>query len=229
MIRRWIEKKLKLRKPIPDYLKTSEVFWHLASKGFGPYVRGFFCRGRFKRCGHPLFVGSRLKITFPRFITLGQGVFLGAHVSINGLSENGMDIGSRVHIREYTSIQATSRLDEPGVGLIVGDDFYMGPHGFIGAGGGIKIGKRVVVGAYVQLLAENHNFSDASKPICEQGVTRKGIQIEDDVWIGNNVIVLDGVKIGAGSVIAAGSVVTKDVLSFSVVAGNPAKLIKMRK
>jgi len=66
-------------------------------------------------------------------------------------------------------------------------------------------------------------------PIINQGIISKGIKIEDDVWIGSNSTVLDGVTIGRGSVIGAGSVVTQDIPPFSVALGVPAKLIKERK
>ncbi|MNG32136.1 Virginiamycin A acetyltransferase [compost metagenome] len=78
------------------------------------------------------------------------------------------------------------------------------------------------------MSAENHVFSDKTKPIKEQGIYRQGITIEDDCWIGSNVTILDGVTIGTGSVVAAGAVVTKDVPPYSVVGGVPAKIIKER-
>ena len=62
-----------------------------------------------------------------------------------------------------------------------------------------------------------------------QGSAYKNIVVEDDVWIGSRVTILPGVKIGKGSVIAAGAIVTKDVLPYSIMGGIPAKIIKMRK
>jgi acetyltransferase-like isoleucine patch superfamily enzyme len=69
---------------------------------------------------------------------------------------------------------------------------------------------------------------ELNSPMCEQPHTYKKITIEDDVWIGANVTVLKGINIGTGAVVAAGSVVTKDVPNFAIVAGNPAKVIKIR-
>ena len=80
----------------------------------------------------------------------------------------------------------------------------------------------------VSMYAENHNFADRATPMKDQGVTRESIIIEDDCWIASNSIILAGVRIGQGSIIAAGSVVTKDVEPMSVMGGNPAKLIKYR-
>jgi len=100
---------------------------------------------------------------------------------------------------------------------------------WISAHGGLDIGKNVLIGPFTIIHTGNHNFSDSGKPINQQGQTFKKITIEDDVWIGANVIILSGVTIKEGSVIGAGSVVTKDVPPYSVMAGNPARLIKSRK
>ena len=73
-----------------------------------------------------------------------------------------------------------------------------------------------------------HVFDDLEQPISKQGLTKKGIKIHNDVWIAANCVILDGVEIGEGSIIAAGSVVAKNVPPYSVVAGIPAKVIKNR-
>jgi acetyltransferase-like isoleucine patch superfamily enzyme len=78
----------------------------------------------------------------------------------------------------------------------------------------------------VQILAVNHVFDDPSRPFIEQGITAEGITVEDDVWIGSGAILTDGVTVGKGAVIGAGSVVTRDVPSYTVVAGIPARVIK---
>ena len=75
---------------------------------------------------------------------------------------------------------------------------------------------------------ENHLTNELKKYINEQGTSRKGVVIENGVWIGSGAKVLDGVKIGENSVIGAGSIVTKSVPPFTVYGGVPAKLIKTR-
>ena len=87
-----------------------------------------------------------------------------------------------------------------------------------------------MMGPYVKMYVQNHNFSRTDIPMNQQGNSpARPIVIGDDVWIGANVIILPGVSIGKGCVIGAGSVVTKSVPEYSVVAGNPAKIIKNRK
>jgi len=93
----------------------------------------------------------------------------------------------------------------------------------------IFIGDNVMLAERVQIIGGNHEFSRINIPINQQGEGKQGkITINNDVWIGASSIILSGVIIGTGSVVGAGSVVTKDVLPYSVVAGNPAKLIRFR-
>ena len=93
----------------------------------------------------------------------------------------------------------------------------------------VKIGKNVLMGQNVTILTTNHEFENPSIPIQEQGVReRKTVRVCDDVWIGANSIILPGITIGSGAVIGAGSVVTKDIPPFVIVAGNPARVIRRR-
>lgn len=93
------------------------------------------------------------------------------------------------------------------------------------------IGKYVMMAPEVHIVANNHTFSDTEKPMCFQG-SIEGVTptiIDDDCWIGVRVILTPGHRIGKGSILAAGAVVTKDVEPYSIVGGNPAKLIRKRK
>lgn len=92
--------------------------------------------------------------------------------------------------------------------------------------GPVHIGNHVNLAQGVVASGLNHNFQDTTKRIDEQGVSTFPITIHDDVWIGANSVITAGVTIGRHSVVAAGSVVTKDVPEYSVVAGSPARVIK---
>ena len=117
---------------------------------------------------------------------------------------------------------------EPGNGLCVGDDVDLAKDVLIGTGGGVTIGDRTMIGFRTQIFSGNHAIPERGKPIFGSGHVRKPTVIEEDVWIGANCIILCGVTIGKGAVVGAGSVVTKSVESYAIVAGNPAKLIRMR-
>ncbi|MBQ1412352.1 MAG: transferase, partial [Clostridia bacterium] len=96
--------------------------------------------------------------------------------------------------------------------------------------GKVIIGKNVMMGSDCVIYVRNHRFDRTDIPMMKQGFTEEEpVIIEDDVWIGGRVSILPGVRIGTGAVIAAGAVVTKDVESYSVVGGNPARVIKKRK
>lgn len=94
--------------------------------------------------------------------------------------------------------------------------------------GDITIGNDVMMAPRCALIADNHRHSDLSRPMNTQGTTEQKIIIGNDVWLGYGVIVLPGVTVGDGAILAAGAVVTKDVAPYSIVGGNPARLIKMR-
>jgi len=96
-------------------------------------------------------------------------------------------------------------------------------------GGNINIGKNSLIGPNVIFRTANHNFDDIKIPINKQDHNFGNIIIENNVWIGANSIVLGNVKICEGAIIGAGSVVNKDVDSFTIVAGVPAKIIRKRK
>ena len=92
------------------------------------------------------------------------------------------------------------------------------------------IGEDVMMGPNVIIFGSNHNFERTDIPMRLQGMkTYSPVIIEDDVWIGSNTIIMPGLKIKKGTIIGAGSIVTKEFPEFSIVAGNPAKLIKSRK
>jgi galactoside O-acetyltransferase len=94
--------------------------------------------------------------------------------------------------------------------------------------GEILIGNNCLIGPNVVMRTAGHNFERADIPIRNQGHICKNILIEDDVWLGANVVVLGGVTIGKGCVIGAGSVVTKNIEAYSIAVGVPAKVIKNR-
>ena len=93
----------------------------------------------------------------------------------------------------------------------------------------ITIGNGVRIAPHVVVFASNHSFADTDIPIFKQSVKTAPITIEDDVWIATQVTIVAGVRIGRGSVIGAGAVVTKDIPPWSVAVGVPARVIKTRK
>lgn len=122
---------------------------------------------------------------------------------------------------------------EPGVGLH-STDITLGPHAGLAEGcwvqGPVRIGAHSMIGPETRIYTINHAHSRTDVPIQEQGFEApRPVVIEDDVWMGARCMVMPGVTIGQGSIVAAGSIVTKDVPPYSVVAGVPATVKATRR
>jgi maltose O-acetyltransferase len=114
-----------------------------------------------------------------------------------------------------------------GYNLEIGDNSGVGINSQISRG--VKIGKNVMMAPEVVILTSNHSYDKTDIPMIFQGSHGlKEVVIEDDVWIGHRTIILPGVTLHKGTIVGAGSVVTKSFPNFSIIAGNPAKLIKSR-
>ena len=191
-------------------------------------LRGGVKRLFLKQAKGLFLVGKHVKITHGKHISCGKNVKFEDYAEIQGLSKEGLIFGDYVTISRGVMIRPSSYYGgDLGVGLIMGEHSSIGPYGYIRCSGKIIIGKNVMFGPKCSLFAENHNFADTESNIKSQGVNQKGITVEDDCWIGSNVIILDGVTIGKGSVIGAGTMVTKDVPAGSVVVDKREK--KLRK
>lgn len=115
-----------------------------------------------------------------------------------------------------------------GGNITIGNDFSLNPYSVLYGQGNLTIGNDVRIAAGCVIIPSNHIFADPRKPIRLQKISKLGIRIEDDVWIGANVTVLDGAHISRGCVIAAGAVVRGKTIPNGIYAGVPAKLIKIR-
>ena len=132
-----------------------------------------------------------------------------------------IDIGKGVIISELVSIKFPNRLE-------LGDNTFIGRGTLIQASGEVEIRENVLIGPECRIWSSNHNFKQSNMPINKQGHSFAKVVIEEDVWLGTNVIVLSGVTIGKGTIVAAGAVVTKSFPDNVIIGGNPAKLIKRR-
>ena len=194
------------------------------------FIRGLFVRLRIKSAKGLLLVGKKVRIFYPNNLQIGYNTIIEDGAEINCLSLQGIKLGNRVTIGKYAIIRPSNIYGGPiGEGLTMGDNSNIGPYNYIGCSGKITIGNNVMLAPRVSIYAENHVFDHPEILIRDQGVEKKEVIIEDDCWIAANSILLAGVTIGKGSVVAAGSVVTENVPPYSVVAGVPAKWIKSRK
>jgi acetyltransferase-like isoleucine patch superfamily enzyme len=170
--------------------------------------------------------GARL--VYASNIKLGQGVYLDNGVYLHALP-GGITIGDETFIMHHTMLHVFNFRNLPQAGITIGKNCFIGEFNIVRGQGGVHIGNDVYTGPMVQMVAVNHVYNDVTRPIREQGITAKGIVIEDDVWIGAGVTVVDGVTIGQGSIIGAGAVVTSNIPPYSIAVGIPATPIKDRR
>jgi len=192
-------------------------------------LRGFYLKVFLKKSEGIIFLGKKTTLRYKHKISLGRSVTIDSHVEINALSKNGVIIGNNVSILKNTIIECTGVIRNIGEGLIIGDNVGIAQNCFIHVRGSVIIESNTILGPNVGIFSENHKFEDIELPVSVQGESRKGVHIESGVWIGTRSIILDGVRIGKNSIIAAGSIVNKDVPPYSIVGGVPAKVIKYRK
>lgn len=145
---------------------------------------------------------------------IGSGVFVAPNAAVFC---DRLTVGDRTYIAALAYVTGD---------LTIGADCSINPYAVVR--GEIRMGDGVRVGAHTSILGFNHSMA-IDRPIHQQGTWSKGITLGDDVWIGSNATILDGVTVGDHVIIGAGSVVTKDVPDWAVVAGNPARVLRDRR
>jgi acetyltransferase-like isoleucine patch superfamily enzyme len=159
-------------------------------------------------------------------LRIGRSCFIDDHVTIYGHRDGGeVRLGDRVHIYRGTIIEVGA-----GGSVVIGADTHVqaGCHlkGFLR---NVVIGSNVQIAPHCGFSPYEHNFDDRNAKIQAQGIRSAGdIVLEDDVWLGLGVIVLEGVRVGQGAVIGAGAVVTKSIPPQAVAVGVPARVVRMR-
>ncbi|MEF9987211.1 MAG: acyltransferase [Bacteroidales bacterium] len=170
---------------------------------------------------HPYTARPRLWVRLfiiPILIKKGKGTIIRRKARLDLIPSKKLILGKRVIIEDYVIINN-------GMGdVIIGDYSKMLSRTMLV--GPVKIGNKVVLGSNSRVTGLTHNYVNINVPIDDQGVTATITVIDDDVWIGGNCCINQGIHIGTHVIIGAGSVVTKDIPSYSVAVGNPAKIIK---
>ncbi|MFM6105476.1 MAG: acyltransferase [Sphaerospermopsis kisseleviana] len=209
---------------LPELLLTTllgdipAIFW-------GQQLRRLVYRRLFAAMGDGVYIQHGAEFLSTTSIEIGNGVHIFKNVRLDakGHPNNKIYLGNGVAIERNVDIGCLENTC-----IHIEEDTFIGPNVCIAGPGNIRIGKQCIIASQSGIYANNHNFADTLLPMQKQGVTRQGIVIEDDCWLGHGVTVLDGVTIGKGSVIGAGAVVTKDIPPYSVAVGIPAKVIKSR-
>ncbi|MDJ0687947.1 MAG: DapH/DapD/GlmU-related protein [Xenococcaceae cyanobacterium MO_188.B32] len=234
-----------------ESILTALVEW--IPRAPGVVMRNWVYRSLFAKMGHSVRIQPGVEFIQPRYIEIGDNVTINREVYISSADENKTQIGnnsvcleeqvnlgygvqistfgknSQIYLKKKVILDRGVDLRSLNEGYIEIDEcVYIGPYSCVAGPGPVKIGKSCLIGSHSGIYGNNHNFADPKHEIREQGITFKGITIEEDCWLGTGAKVLDGVTIGQGSVIGAGAVVTKDIPSYSVAVGVPAKVIAQR-
>ncbi len=190
----------------------------------GKLIRNFLYRFVFARVGKSVYIQPNVRFVGTSKIEIGNyvRVYSGSYISNRG---DKICFADNVSIDHGVDIRACGN---NGGDITIGEHSYIGPYVCMAGPGFIKIGRDCMIASHSSLYANNHIFTDQHRPFREQGVTTKGIVVEDDCWLGSGVRVLDGVTIGRGSIIGAGAVVTRNIPPYSVAVGVPAKVIGVR-
>lgn len=191
--------------------------------------RGYYHKILCGQSSGVMFIGKNVKIRSHRNIYCGKGMTIDDGTYINAMCKEGVHIGENFSLGKNSIIECTGVIRDIGEKLEIGDNVGIAANAFISVRGNVKIGSNTIFGPYVKIFSENHVFTDLETPIYLQGATKEGVSIGEDCWIGANATILDGVNIGDKCIVAAGAVVNKNVPSYSIVGGVPAKIIKSRK
>ena len=194
-----------------------------------PGASGIFLRQKFYKLllgeyGRGAVFLQDVTLRCPKRLYVGEETIIDERVYFDIKSEKAsVRIGPRSQIMRGVSFETGYE------GFVhIGQESFVGSYTILNGQGGLEIGKYSLISGHCCLIAGNHDISDTTRPICQQDFISRGIVLEENVWLGAGVKVLDGVRIGTGSVIAAGAIVNRDVEPFSIMAGVPAKLIKKR-
>lgn len=168
---------------------------------FRSHGDGRFTAAQLRAIGDHVVFEDGVRIWHPENVALGSNVYLGHDAMLKGYYKNQ---------------------------LVIGDDCWLGQGVFLHAAGGIDIGDGVGIGPFVKMLTSTHEDPGRGRPLMDAPLTFAPIRVGDGCDIGVGAIVLPGITIGRGVQVGAGAVVTRDAPDFTVVAGNPARVIRAR-
>jgi acetyltransferase-like isoleucine patch superfamily enzyme len=190
----------------------------------GLVLRRRLYRAILGKAGRGVVIGRSVTLRGPGKIHLGDGVALDEHIEISARGDR-----ARVSIGAGSLISRGTIMHTRDGVIDIGPESSLGTHCRLGTTGEIRIGRWALFAAGCTIGGEEHPSDDPSIPMVKRPpVSKGGVTIGEDVWLGFRVIVLDGVRIGRGAIVGAGSVVTRDIPDLAVAVGTPARVVRMR-
>jgi acetyltransferase-like isoleucine patch superfamily enzyme len=177
------------------------------------------------RVGRNVTFGINVVLRHPKKIRLGDNVVIDDNVVLDakGQDNNGITIGDGVFVGRNTILSCKNG------DIILDDNANLGFNCEIFSASRVRIGKNILMAAYVYLVGGTHHFDRTDIPILYQERSSQGIEVDDNAWIGAHAVIFDGVRIGKECIIGAGAVVNRDIPDWQIAIGAPAKVLKDRR
>lgn len=205
-------------------LHTRLPKWSRFGEIVGARIRLWRVRNAVASIGQRVMIEPGVTLRCPERIAIGDEAKLYRGVCLNARSDErdiAITLGRGVKIHEYSYVDSYG-------GHIQLDEFVgIGHHCVIGGHGGLRIGRYSMIAGLSYIVPANHRFDRRDIPYVQQGETRLGITIGENVWVGAGTIILDGVSIGDNTIIGAGSVVTRSLGENVLAFGSPAQVVKV--
>ena len=202
----------------------------LLASSWVPGALGLFLRSKLYplllgACGRNVTFGQNVVLRHPRKIRIGSNVVVDDNCLLDakGVDNRGIDLEDGVFMGRNTILSCKNgniRLEEKA---------NLGFNCEIGAAGDVRVGKNVLLAAYVYIVGGDHLHDRVDVAVAEQGRTAQGVTVEEGAWVGAHVVVADGVRIGKHAIIGAGGVVLEDVPDYHIAGGVPTKLLRDRR
>lgn len=205
--------------------ETAQILFANFGGGLGYLLRRISLSSLFKSCGKDLILGKTIILRTPANIAVGAKVAIDDHTLLDG----GTGPNCVISIGNGSVISKGSVIQAKNGSLHIGNECDIGAHVIITSTSNITLENNVLIAGNCYIGGARYNLGDLETPIMYQGIYSRGpITIGAGTWIGASAIILDGVTLGKGCVIGAGSVVTKDVPDYAIALGSPAKVIGSR-
>ena len=195
-----------------------------------PGALGLFLRSKLYplilgHVGRNVAFGANIVLRHPRKIWIGDNVVVDDQCCLDakGTTNAGIRLENGVFVGRNTILSCKNG------DILLDEDANVGFNVEVFSAARVRGGKRVLIAAYTYLVGGDHLYDRTDIPVLRQGRTARGIEVDDNVWLGAHVVVTDGSRVGRDAIVGAGSVVIGDIPEFHIAAGSPARVIRDRR